>query len=88
MTDEDKIDALKPMPVSDIPDYPWGLRICLCDRELDKLDIGTEFELGDTIDLRALAKVTSVSSNSGPDGQHRRVELQIEQLAVEVEDDE
>jgi hypothetical protein len=86
--DEDMLDTVMPMPVKDMPQYPYGLRICLCEEELDKLDLEEDFEVGDTIDMRAMAKVTSVSSDETPAGKRRRVELQIEQLAVEVEDDE
>lgn len=84
LSDEEKLDTLMPIPAS-LPEYPCGLRICLCDPELDKLGLDDEMpEIGDVIDLRAFASVTSVSN--GPSG--RRIELQITQLAVEDENDE
>ena len=81
MTDEEKIDTIRPMPVSDMPEYPYGLRICLCENEISKLNVETDFQVGDLIDFRAMAEVTSVSSSTGPDGDHMRVELQIKQIA-------
>lgn len=84
MTDEEKIDAVMPIP-TEKPEYPYGMRICLCGPELEKLDIDEMPEVGDYIDLRAFATVTSVSDNGGG---NRRVELQIEKLALENEGDE
>jgi hypothetical protein len=84
LTDEEKLDAVMPMPMA-APEYPFGLRICLCGPELDKLDIDEMPDVGDYIDLRAFARVTSVSDSGN--GQ-RRVELQIEKLAAENEMDE
>ena len=84
LTDEEKIDAVMPIKTN-VPEYPFGTRICLCGPELDKLDIDEMPDVGDYVDLRAFARVTAVSDSGN--GQ-RRVELQIEKLAVEDEDDE
>ena len=84
LDDEDKIDA---MPTTDLPkrpDYPYGLRICLTHSELRKLDLDADCSVGDLIDLRAFAEVTSISK----DGDTCRIELQIQKLAVENEMDE
>jgi hypothetical protein len=67
------------------PDYPCGLRICLTHRELEKLGLEADCQIGDVIDLRAFATVTSVSQNDYGNGPECRVELQIEKLAVEDE---
>jgi hypothetical protein len=78
-----------PEPVAmDAPAYPYGLSICLGNEELEKLDLDPSCEVGDTIDLRAFAKVTSVSMNDYGGKPQHRIELQITQLAVENEDDE
>ena len=84
LDDEDKIDA----PTPKKPDYPYGLRICLTHKELEKLGLEADCAIGDSVDLRALAEVTSVSKNDYGDGPECRVELQIKKLAVENEDDE
>lgn len=76
-----KLDAPMPIPMADKPDFPCGLRICLCDEQLDTLKLDEEddrAEVGDVVELRVNARVTSSSrSESG-----RRVELQIEEISV------
>ncbi len=84
MDDEDKMDSVMPISMPSKPDYPYGLRICLTHNELAKLGLELP-DVGDLIDLRAFATVTSVSSSSGEGGDCCRVELQIEKLAVENE---
>ncbi len=84
LDDDDKFDMMMPLPM-DRPDYPCGLHICLTERELGKLDLDDDCEVGDVIDLRAFAVVTSISKNDGPAGQSCRIELQIQKLAVENE---
>ena len=89
--DDDMLDAVMPMPVKDMPQFPYGLRICLCEEELDKLEeVGfqDDFQVGEIVDIRALGRVTSVSSDETPSGKRRRVEIQLQDIAVEVEDDE
>lgn len=91
LDDEDKADMVCPMPIgmNDRPEYPYGLRITLCTPELRKadLDVG-DICIGDIVDIRGLAKVTSISSNDGPHGKECRVELQFEHMAFENESTE
>lgn len=83
--DDEKLDAMMP-EWHGAPDYPPGLSITLTDPELEKLDLdGEDCEVGDLLDLRAFARVTSVSH---AEGQPRRIEMQIVMLAVEDEDEE
>ena len=84
MDDEDKLDAPMPIAMDEKPEYPYGLRICLCDAELTKLGLDLP-DIGDIIDLRAFAVVTSVSASDSEHGTSRRVELQIQKIAVENE---
>ena len=103
LDDEDKIDfSICCGPSPDyaepkklVPQYPWGLRICLTQSEIEKLDLDQDdVEAGAYVHLKAFARVTSVSSDSMRDGRTgevrnvSRVELQIEKIAVEDEDDE
>lgn len=73
----------------DVAEFPYGLCISLCNDELDKLAIGEMPDIGDTIHLCCLCKVTSMSTSERADGApQRRVELQITDMACESEDDE
>lgn len=82
LDDEEMVDKAAPA-IADLPQYPYGLRICLCSRELEKLGLPLP-RVGEMIDLRAFGAVTSVSDNGAPDGQ--RVEIQLQRLKVENED--
>lgn len=85
LDDDAKLDTVMPLPVQ-TPDYPYGLRICLTQRELDKLGLEADCEIGDFIDLRAFGEVTSISKNDGPNGPDCRVEIQLQRLGLERED--
>lgn len=91
MTDEQKLDTLTPIPVSQRPDYPWGLRICLCNDEIEKLNLDfTEAHVGGLIYGKFLGKITSVSLNDdeGNDANPRqRIEIQITGLCIDCDDD-
>jgi hypothetical protein len=84
LDDEDKMDACCPIPCPK-PDYPYGLRISLTHKELEKLGLEPDCEVGDMIDIRCFAVVRSVSLNDSDNGQTCCIELQIEKMAVEDE---
>ena len=84
LDDEDKLDTINPVPMPSAPDYPYGLRICLTHKELEKLALDNECDVGDIIDFRAFAEVTSISKN----GDDCRIELQIQKMALEDENQE
>lgn len=75
-------------PMSDMPDVPHGLCLCLTERELEKLDLSSDADVGDLIHLFAMAKVTSVSKSDTGDGEKCRIELSIIAMGVESESDE
>ena len=88
LSDEDMTDYAMPVAVKEDagPRYPYGLRICLENAQLEKLGLDSDCDVGDVIDLRAFAVVTSVSMNKREDGTEcARVELQVQKLAVENE---
>jgi hypothetical protein len=87
LSDEDKLDMMVgAIPCAgDQPDYPYGLRISLTERELEKLGLKPDCDIGDIIDLRAFAEVTSVSTERRDGKDTARVELQIQRLALENE---
>jgi len=80
LDDEAVFDMPFPAGV-DKPRYPCGLRICLTDQELKKLDLDADCEVGDMIDMRAFGTVTSIHKEDG----NCRVEIQIERIALEDE---
>lgn len=89
-TPAEKVEEAMEMmsPAVSMPDYPYGLTISLDETDLEKLDLDADCEVGDMIDLRAFAMVTSVSKRQ-QDGQDCcRVELQIQRLAIENENEE
>lgn len=87
LDDEDQLDMAIPA-IPEKPRYPYGLRICLTHKELEKLGLKADCAIGDVIDLRAFATVTSCTMNQTTNGSECRVELQIEKLAIENEGDE
>lgn len=76
------------IPMMNEPLYDYGLSLCFGQETLDKLGLDTDVEVGDMIDLRALAKVTSVSKNDTGDGEKCRVELTLTHIGVENENTE
>jgi hypothetical protein len=92
LDDEDVLDMACPIPidVKDRPRFPYGLKICLTDKEMAKMGLDTsEAVVGGLIHLHAMARITSVSTNETQDGDENfRMELQIEDMCVESEDEE
>ena len=92
LSDDEIIDTMACVPaLKDQPKFPYGLRISLNEGSLKKLEaagLEGQPEVGDYIDLRCFARVTSVSSNETEGGTMRCVELQCEQLAIEDENRE
>lgn len=82
MDDDSKLDSVIP-GVAEQPDYPYGLRICLTDKEMPKLGLSPDCRVGDDVMFMCRAVVTSVSSNSTAAGQCDRVELQICDMCVQ-----
>ena len=71
------------------PVYPYGLSICLCGPELEKLNVDySDWSVGDEFHLKALAKITSISEHETESGKNCRVELQIVALRGHDEEEE
>ena len=86
MDDEDKIDCALPIAPTSKPDYPWGLRISLCEKDLKKLGLDCkDAEIGDMIDMRCFGVVMSISQSQGDGYDSCRVEIQIQKIAIENE---
>ncbi len=84
LDDEDQIAGPSPYPTLPRFKFPPGLRICLNEDQLEKLKLEANCDEGDFIHLFAFATVTSVHKENGG----KRVELQIEKMAVENESKE
>ena len=83
------------MPTAHTPLYDYGLTLRLCNESIEKLDLDADdVEVGDLLDFRAMAKVTSISSHDGGEGERKSIELQIIMMGVpeneshESDDDE
>lgn len=90
LDDEDKLDAVCPIPMPNRPDYPYGLKICLTHKEFAKLGLDpADACVGGMVHGHFMGRITSVSADeSESGGSSCRVELQIEDLALESEDEE
>ena len=92
-TTEEKISAIEesmPMPAA-AADYPYGLRISLDERDLEKLGLSDEIDEvaeGSMIHLVAMGRVCSVSKNEFNGVRSCRVEICLEDIGVEDEDQE
>ena len=84
MDDERQNELSSPFPMLRKFKYPPGLRICLCDDELEKLGLEADCEEGDFLHIFAFATVLSVHKENG----RKRVEMQIEKMAIEDESKE
>lgn len=89
LDDEDQLDAPIAMPGMPRPRFPYGLRISITDKELEKMDLDhDDAVVGGMIHIHALARITSVSENDTDQGKCCRIEAQIEDMCVESEDEE
>jgi hypothetical protein len=89
LDDEDQLDAAMPIAMPERPRYPYGLRICLTEKEFEKLGLDPRDAIvGGICHGHFLARVTSVSANENEGDASCRVELQIEDLSIESEDEE
>jgi len=88
-THEEVEKEATPLMVGNAEKYPYGLRICLTEEELEKLGVDhSDWEIGDTFHLHAFAKVVSVSENDTENGSNCNISLQITHLAGPEDEDE
>ena len=89
--EEIKEDAPPPVSTGEYkgPKYPYGLAINLNQEQLEKLDLDDDCDIGDEINIFASARVTAKSETIDSDGKTScRIELQIEQMALDDGDDD
>lgn len=75
-------NAAPPISMPNTPLYDYGLTLCFNHETLEKLELDDDVEVGDMLDIRALAKVTSVSKNDTGDGEKCRVEMQLTHIGI------
>lgn len=76
-------------PSYNVPKYSYGLSLRFDDETLEKLNLDTsDVEVGDMLDLRAMAEVTSVSKHDSGDGEKCCVELTLTHVGLENESTE
>lgn len=90
MDDEEILDFTAPIPLPDKPQFPPGLRICLNEKDCERLGCDSDgFEVGALVHGFFMARVTSKTDNESDGGEKTcRIELQIEDLGFESEDEE
>lgn len=76
------------MPKSDLPEYPWGLCLRLEKDQLAKLGVKNLPAIGEAVQIEAKAVIKSMSASAGQSGEYASVELQITDLAIEIDADE
>lgn len=67
---------------SDLPEYPYGLTICLDDEALAKLGITDMPSVGTAMQLTALVEVCSVSQYENQSGADKSLSLQITDMEL------
>lgn len=89
LSDDDKLDAVMPIPMPTKPDFPFGLRICLTEKECTKLGIDpADAFVGGMFHGCFMARITNVNVSDGENGPTCRMEAQIEDMCIESEDAE
>lgn len=86
----EKVKETMPAIVADKsegPTYPWGACLRFSNEEIAKLKLEGA-QVGDTIHVFALGKVTSVSASARENNESQSIEIQLTDMAAENEDRE
>lgn len=88
MTKAEKKES-SPVPSSEYngPDFPYGLRLNLDNASLEKLGLDKLPKVGAKMMVHAMGVVVEVSQHESKNHESRRVEIQLQRLAVEDEDE-
>lgn len=71
----------KPVPLDDMPEYPWGTKVTLEKACLDKLPTFKSLKAGDMVTFESLGKVTEVRvTDKDQSREHHTVEIQIQKM--------
>lgn len=87
LDDEDQLDAVMPIAMPEKPRFPFGLRLSLSEKEFEKLGLDpADAVVGGICHGHFLARITEVMAHADTGSNGCRVEMQIEDLAIESED--
>lgn len=67
----------------DMPEYPYGLSICLSEESIAKLGLSGLPQAGDEMIVVAMVKVSRVASTETDGGINRGLDLQITDLSLD-----
>lgn len=87
LSKKEKKESMPTCASDEGPNYPYGLCLRLDNAVLEKLGIDSLPKVGARMKVMAEGIVTSVSSHESKNRDDRNVEIQIQQLAVENDDD-
>ena len=81
MTEANPVDAMMP---GDVPNYPYGLKICLDNDSLERLNFNIEkHKVGETGELKARYVIESMEARKTESGEEKEVRLQITDLGFD-----
>lgn len=89
LTNSEKVDRARPMtegtPVSDIPDYSYGLTLHLGTLELQKLGLNSDGKLapGQMLNIIGRAMVTEVEANREGGMTKHSASIQVQELGMQ-----
>lgn len=91
LDEDEQFEYAMPIAADDKPEYPYELRLSLSDKTMAKLGIDPEEAVGGVggmVMIHAMARITSASINQreGEEEPCARVELQIEEMAIDGEE--
>jgi len=87
MSKKDMAEEASPVSAENQNPYPYGACLHLDTDELEKLKIKELPAVGDEYHIRAVGRVTSVSSNESVGGERRVLDIQIEMMELTHEDE-
>lgn len=74
-----------PITMDEQAHYPYGLCISLTEKEMDKLGLMPDCEVGHVIEFHAMARVMAISASASEHSSTCRIELQIENMDLDDE---
>jgi uncharacterized protein YwbE len=84
ITEANPVDTM--MPVTDVPNYPYGLKIRLCDEDLGRLSFNVgDHRVGETGTLTAKYVIEKLEADPTEGGGEQEVCIQITDLDLGVE---